>query len=53
MDNNNELLKNFYFAGLCGLSLMNEESLLQLDPALNISKRAHEFLKNLHKTWNS
>ncbi|KAK6633181.1 hypothetical protein RUM43_000742 [Polyplax serrata] len=41
------------YLGLCGLSLMKEDSLLQLNPALNITQRAHKFLKGLHENWKS
>lgn len=41
-----------YF-GLCGLSFLKEPGLLEVIPTLNISSRAHEKLKNLHKLWDA
>lgn len=41
------------YMGLCGLSLMKFEGLLEVHPALNVSQRAHEHLRNLHKTWEN
>jgi geranylgeranyl transferase type-1 subunit beta len=40
-----------YF-GLCGLSFLNEPGLLEVEPCLNISMRAYQRLKELHKLWN-
>lgn len=42
-----------FFSGLCGLSLMNEYDLRPIEPALNISWRAHQHLKKLHSMWDS
>lgn len=39
-----------YF-GICGLSFLREPGLLDVMPSLNISMRAYERLKNIHKTW--
>jgi geranylgeranyl transferase type-1 subunit beta len=39
-----------YF-GLCGLSFLSEPGLLEVMPSLNISMRAYERLKHLHKMW--
>lgn len=39
-----------YF-GICGLSFLREPGLLEVMPSLNISMRAYERLKNIHKTW--
>jgi len=39
-----------YF-GLCGLSFLREPDLLEVMPSLNISMRAYERLKKLHKSW--
>lgn len=40
-----------YF-GLCGLSFLREPGLLDVMPSLNISMRAYERLKSLHKIWS-
>jgi geranylgeranyl transferase type-1 subunit beta len=40
-----------YF-GLCGLSFLREPGVLEIMPSLNISMRAYERLKNLHKLWS-
>ncbi|XP_065199908.1 geranylgeranyl transferase type-1 subunit beta [Planococcus citri] len=45
-------LLHTYFA-LCGLSLMEEPGLLEMNPALNMSVRAFRHLKQLHDTWNN
>lgn len=39
------------YLGLAGLSLIGENGLLEIEPRLNISKRAYEHLKTLHETW--
>lgn len=39
-----------YF-GLCGLSFLREPGLMEVMPSLNISMRAYERLKNMHKLW--
>jgi geranylgeranyl transferase type-1 subunit beta len=39
-----------YF-GLCGLSFLEEPGVLPVMPSLNISMRAYERLKSLHKLW--
>jgi hypothetical protein len=44
---------NRLVTGLCGLSLMKTEGLLEVHPALNVSQRAHEHLDNLHKSWEN
>ncbi|ESN92304.1 hypothetical protein HELRODRAFT_186145 [Helobdella robusta] len=41
-----------YFA-ICGLSLMNEPGLQQMQPALNISVRAAHWLDNIHQDWKT
>lgn len=43
----------YLVTGLCGLSLMKTEGLLEVHPALNVSQRAHEHLDNLHKSWEN
>lgn len=40
-----------YF-GLCGLSFLREPGLLDVMPSLNISMRAYERLKSIHKVWD-
>lgn len=40
-----------YF-GLCGLSFLREPGLLDVMPSLNISMRAYERLKSIHKGWD-
>lgn len=40
-----------YF-GVCGMSLIGEEGVQPMDPALNISKRAADNLQNIHKSWS-
>ncbi|XP_061673448.1 geranylgeranyl transferase type-1 subunit beta isoform X2 [Syngnathoides biaculeatus] len=39
------------YLGLCGLSLMGEASLRKVHPALNITQRAFERLRQLQQTW--
>lgn len=39
-----------YFS-LCGLSFINEPGLLEIMPSLNISMRAYDRLRTLHKLW--
>lgn len=39
------------YLGLCGLSLMGEEGLLKINPALNITTRAAGHLKKLQECW--
>lgn len=41
------------YLGLAGLSLIGENGLSEIEPALNITKRAYEYLKTLHEKWNS
>nr|XP_055025087.1 geranylgeranyl transferase type-1 subunit beta isoform X2 [Misgurnus anguillicaudatus] len=41
-----------YF-GICGLSLMGEEDLRKVHPALNISNRAFDTLRRLHGVWRT
>lgn len=41
------------YMGIAGMSLMGVEDLRPLHPALNMSRRAHEHLQNLHKAWDS
>lgn len=43
-------LLHAYF-GVCGLSLLGEFGLLEMDPALNVSLRSSLHLKQLHKKW--
>lgn len=43
----------FVFTGLCGLSLMKIEGLLEVHPALNVSQRAHQHLYKLHEAWEN
>ena len=40
-----------YF-GVCGMSFLREPGLLEVMPSLNISTRAYDNLKNLHKLWS-
>lgn len=40
------------YLGLGGLSLMGEEELLEINPALNISQRATAHLHSIHESWN-
>ncbi|KAJ3665524.1 hypothetical protein Zmor_001016 [Zophobas morio] len=39
------------YLGLAGLSFMKEEGIGSIFPDLNVSVRAHEHLKSLHKKW--
>ncbi|XP_075238392.1 geranylgeranyl transferase type-1 subunit beta [Lycorma delicatula] len=39
------------YLGLSGLSLLGEEGLLEVDPRLNISKRALKHLEQIHQSW--
>ncbi|XP_071844987.1 geranylgeranyl transferase type-1 subunit beta-like [Apostichopus japonicus] len=39
------------YLGLCGLSLMGEEGILPIHPALNISQRVADHLENIHTHW--
>ncbi|XP_049791198.1 geranylgeranyl transferase type-1 subunit beta [Schistocerca nitens] len=39
------------YLGLCGLSLMDEELLLPVEPRLNITQRAFATLKKIHEEW--
>lgn len=39
------------YLGLCGLSLMREKGLLEINPALNVTTRAARHLKQLHDIW--
>ncbi|KAG6441552.1 hypothetical protein O3G_MSEX001911 [Manduca sexta] len=39
------------YLGLAGLSLIGENGLLEIEPTLNITKRAHTHLKSLHQQW--
>ncbi|XP_065104113.1 geranylgeranyl transferase type-1 subunit beta isoform X1 [Paramisgurnus dabryanus] len=41
-----------YF-GICGLSLLGEEDLRKVHPALNISDRAFDSLRRLHTIWRT
>ncbi|KAJ8718510.1 hypothetical protein PYW08_002747 [Mythimna loreyi] len=41
------------YLGLAGLSLIGESGLLEIEPTLNITKRAYEHLKSLHRQWES
>ncbi|KAL1117784.1 hypothetical protein AAG570_004099, partial [Ranatra chinensis] len=41
------------YLGLCGLSLMGEEGLQEINPALNMSSRAVKRLHKLHALWSS
>lgn len=40
------------YLGLSGLSLMGEEGLLSIHPALNITERAYSHLQSIHETWS-
>ncbi|KAM4819493.1 geranylgeranyl transferase type-1 subunit beta isoform 3-T3 [Thomomys bottae] len=40
-----------YF-GICGLSLMEENGICQVHPALNVSTRTSERLRDLHRAWS-
>lgn len=39
-----------YFS-LCGLSFIKEPGLIDVMPSLNISMRAYDHLKTIHKLW--
>ncbi|KAG7300193.1 hypothetical protein JYU34_015743 [Plutella xylostella] len=39
------------YLGLCGLSLIGENGLIEIEPRLNITKRAFEHLKKIQATW--
>lgn len=41
------------YMGLAGLSLMGGDGLNEVYPALNVTIRAHEHLKSLHKKWRN
>ncbi|XP_026326081.1 geranylgeranyl transferase type-1 subunit beta [Hyposmocoma kahamanoa] len=41
------------YLGLAGLSLIGENGLSEIEPALNITKRAYEYVKTLHETWST
>ncbi|XP_071485218.1 geranylgeranyl transferase type-1 subunit beta-like [Diadema antillarum] len=41
------------YLGLCGLSMMGEEGLLPIHPALNITQRAADHLHSVHNKWKS
>ncbi|XP_037657053.1 geranylgeranyl transferase type-1 subunit beta isoform X1 [Choloepus didactylus] len=41
-----------YF-GICGLSLMEESGICKVHPALNISTRTSDRLRDLHQTWKT
>ncbi|CAC5412231.1 PGTB1 [Mytilus coruscus] len=41
-----------YF-GVCGMSLVGEEGIQPMHPALNVSQRAADHLENIHKLWQS
>ncbi|XP_076066537.1 geranylgeranyl transferase type-1 subunit beta [Oratosquilla oratoria] len=41
------------YLGMSGLSLFGEDGLQPVNPALNISQRAHEHLLSLHKGWRN
>lgn len=41
-----------YF-GICGLSLMEESGICKVHPALNVSTRTSERLRDLHQSWES
>lgn len=41
------------YLGLAGLSLIGESGLIEIEPTLNITKRAYEHLKSLHAKWES
>ncbi|CAH1796387.1 unnamed protein product [Owenia fusiformis] len=48
-DNSPDALHAYF--GVCGLSLMEEESIQAMHAALNISQSAADHLHNLHKQW--
>ncbi|KAK3096764.1 hypothetical protein FSP39_003019 [Pinctada imbricata] len=39
------------YLGVCGLSLLGEPDVEEMDPALNISKRASKHIQDLHRQW--
>lgn len=39
------------YLGLAGLSLIAENGLLEIEPRLNITKRAYGHLKTIHQNW--
>lgn len=39
------------YMGMCGLSLMGDFDLLPINPALNITQRAVQHMKQIHKEW--
>ncbi|XP_059031815.1 geranylgeranyl transferase type-1 subunit beta isoform X1 [Mustela lutreola] len=41
-----------YF-GICGLSLMEESGICKVHPALNVSTRTSERLRDLHQSWKT
>lgn len=41
------------YLGLAGLSLMKDEGLKEVFPALNITVKAHNHLLSIHKKWRS
>ncbi|EHB15403.1 Geranylgeranyl transferase type-1 subunit beta [Heterocephalus glaber] len=41
-----------YF-GICGLSLMEESGICKVHPALNVSTRTSERLRDLHQSWET
>lgn len=47
------LLSITFFLGLSGLSLMRDEGLLEVNPALNITQRAVCRLKTIQDLWAS
>lgn len=47
----NHYFTELYVAGICGLSFMGEEGLLEINPALNITKRAEKHLKVIQDGW--
>lgn len=50
-DNTTDPLHTYF--GLCGLSLLNEPGLNTVEPSLNISMRAYEYLKEVQSTWGN
>ncbi|OWR49949.1 geranylgeranyltransferase type 1 beta subunit [Danaus plexippus plexippus] len=41
------------YLGLAGLSLIGESGLLEIIPTLNITKKAHDHMKYLHRMWET
>ncbi|KAH9369926.1 hypothetical protein HPB48_001803 [Haemaphysalis longicornis] len=41
------------YMGIAGLSLMGAEKVAPLQPALNVSQRAADHLKAIHRSWRS